>query len=178
MFYRDTYAEEKTQSVYKCRRKFIDIVSKWQVKISIVSLWNYSATDFMTYEKIHSLSCSVRANELCSCDIFSILQQMVELKISTYWAHGFTTIYPITSEHELILSASALGISTANSSSKAITSSTVSKLSSPRSWKPADSVTCMRQILARYNHSVTKCKEWKNYTIGNSEESIPKYHMS
>jgi hypothetical protein len=33
----------------------------------------------------------------------------------------------------------------------------------------------MRQISATYSHSVTKCKEWKNYTIGNSEESIPNY---
>ncbi|KAJ0835774.1 hypothetical protein HanRHA438_Chr16g0759261 [Helianthus annuus] len=44
---------------------------------------------------------------------------------------------------ELILSASLSGISNPNSSSRAITTSTVSKLSNPRSfWKWAVGVTC------------------------------------
>ena len=47
---------------------------------------------------------------------------------------------------ETILSASLSGISNANSSSKAITSSTVSRLSRPRSvWKLAVSLTCSEQ---------------------------------
>ena len=52
---------------------------------------------------------------------------------TNYFASGFATRYATASATDVILSASVSGISTANSSSMAITTSTVSRESKPRS---------------------------------------------
>lgn len=62
---------------------------------------------------------------------------LIQLDIGWLW------MYSMASLQESILSASKSGISSLNSSSRAITSSTLSKLSKPRSfWKCTSGVTC------------------------------------
>ena len=64
----------------------------------------------------------------------------------------------MASDVERILSASTSGISTANSSSKAITTSTVSKLSSPRSfWKWALGLTCTEASSSSHENEAGLC---------------------
>lgn len=62
-------------------------------------------------------------------------------------------MYEIASDVDKILSASLSGISIENSSSNAITTSTVSRLSSPRSfWKAAEGFTYSTIWIAAHSH--------------------------
>jgi len=66
-----------------------------------------------------------------------------ETRCSNQLASGWLWMYSMARLQESILSASLSGISSLNSSSRAITISTLSKLSNPRSfWKCTSGVTC------------------------------------
>lgn len=78
--------------------------------------------------------------------ILVIKMKMPRLHTFSYLAWGWDAMKSTARLMLLILSASPSGISNPNSSSSAITTSTVSKLSNPRSfWKWAFGVTCKRE---------------------------------
>ena len=75
----------------------------------------------------------------------------VPLEENSYLASGFLLMYSIASWVDLMLSASVSGISMLNSSSIAITTSTASKLSSPRSvLNVAVGVTFLASTLSKF----------------------------
>lgn len=90
-----------------------------------------------------------------------------------YFALTLDDRYVTASSHDKIFSASLSGISIANSSSNAITSSTVSKLSSPRSFTKCDfSVTFSGWTYAEDDFNPFIAKKEITFAIGGGSVAI------